>query len=65
MTKELTSLQLNQLLLEKWRKKMFTLVARMSLRMMMRATTVSSRSAADPPFHSLIQMLKEMQMDGI
>ena len=64
MTKELTSLQLNRLLLQKWRKKMFTLVARMTWRIMMRAKTASSRSAAVLPPHSLIQLLKEMQMDG-
>ena len=58
---------MNQPLLEKWRKMMSTLVARMSQRiMMMRATTVSSRSAAGLRFLSQTQQLRGslILMDG-
>ena len=58
---------MNQPLLEKWRKMMSTLVARMSQRiMMMRATTVSSRSAAGLRFLSQTQQLRgsPILMDG-
>ena len=58
---------MNQPLLEKWRKMMSTLVARMNQRiMMMRATTVSSRSAAGLRFLSQTQQLRGslILMDG-